>query len=157
MSLCLGGYSTFILVRVYSPKGRKWRQIWGLAELISSFVFDKNAAFRKELWLKWGFLCWVWGHFLGLGTEHLTKFRHFEQTIGKLCDCWFKKGSCGTEKCWKGGLVEWLREQEKGVFPAAYHRKPFQSKYPHVSASQIRSLAFEWHIISCNKTSLHLS
>ena len=25
-------------------------------------------------------------------------------------------GSCGTEKWLKGGLVEWLREQEKRVF-----------------------------------------
>ena len=39
--------------------------------------------------------------------------------LGKFCDFFSKWWicTCGTEKCLKGGLVEQLRECEKGVFP----------------------------------------
>ena len=73
--------------------------------LLSELIFGPNEASWIGFWPIFRLRKWK-----------LTKIRYFEQKIGKFCDFWLKWRSCGTEKCWKGGLVEQLREREMGSF-----------------------------------------
>ena len=56
--------------------------------------------------------------------ERVERWGGRERGVFKFCLFLVKtRGSCGTEKCWKGGLMEQLRELEKEVpeIPAAYY------------------------------------
>ena len=59
---------------------------------------------KTDIFPKWGFLNWIFGHFFNAWNLKSTRFRYFEQNIGTFCDFWLK---------W--GLVE-LKNVEKEVF-----------------------------------------
>ena len=112
-----GGYSTSVWVGMCGLK-------WGLRQRIGTKFegllnwFWQNVAWRTDFWPKLSWTGLTDYRLLDYRDWKFTKIRHFERKIGKRCVTFGHKhdkwGSCGTEKCWKGGfnLVERLREGE---------------------------------------------
>ena len=115
----LGGYSTMVWVGVSGSKGRKWGLVeWinaKLVELIFFFFWKKKCCFQKDFQPKLRLPELNFDRILGLRTENLSKLGILNGKLRNFIIFLLKWRSCGTEKCWKGGFVERLREHEKGA------------------------------------------
>ena len=106
---------------------------------LSELIFAQMEAYLPGFWPIFRIRNWK-----------LTKIRHFEGKTGKRV--WFLviaewQGLRGfSEECWKGGLVERLREREKEVFTTAHPCNPFQEKYipPRGWTSSWEEQQFQW-------------
>ena len=113
------------------------RRTWGLVERISGkFLgacwtdFLTNCSLSELIFgPNLGFLNWIVTDFQAWEHEKWPNLGIFSRKF-KFCDFWLKRGSCGTEICWKRGLVERLRGVKKGVLSAGHPYHPFQGKYP---------------------------